>query len=281
MSFDRAENDPVKESGDPKSASAAPLTPADSTLHTGNTKIIKRHVENLLFMVLLLLFGTFLMIQIREGISMQEQRSSAKEKHEAYLLQLDDLKSENDKLKEQNTLLAAQKDALTESVLNEQGYSELAETLAGIRKLAGLTIVDGAGVTVTLSDSTITDMTDVNQSSLIHSQDVQYFVDLLKSAGAKAIAINGERIVCTTSIICTGPTIRVNNSRYPVPFVITAVCDPDTTYDILQNDPHIIFRISEGVEIAFKKNDSISIPAFSDVTVIDSLSKELEVVNPT
>lgn len=241
----------------------------------------KRHVENLLFMVLLLLFGIFLMTQIRDGISMQEQRSSAKEKHETYLLQLDDLKSENDKLKEQNTLLAVQKDALTESVLNEQGYSELAESLAGIRKLAGLTIVDGAGVTITLSDSTITDTTDVNQSSLIHSQDVQYFVDLLKSAGSKAIAINGERIVCTTSIICTGPTIRVNNSRYPVPFVITAVCDPNTTYDILQNDPHIIFRISEGVEIAFQKNDSISIPAFSDVTVIDSLSKELEVVNPT
>lgn len=246
-----------------------------------NAKVKKGLVENLLFMVLLLLFGTFLMIQIREGISMQEQFSSSRQKHDAYLLQLDDLKSENDKLKEQNTLLASQKDALTESVLNEQGYSELAASLAGIRDLAGLTVIDGPGVTITLSDSTITDTTDVNQSSLIHSQDVQYFVDLLKTAGAKAIAINGERIVCTTSIICTGPTIRVNNSRYPVPFVITAVCDPNTTYDILQNDSHVIFRISEGVEIVFKKTDKLSIPAFSDFTVIDALSKELEVINPT
>jgi len=191
------------------------------------------------------------------------------------------LKSENDKLKEQNIFLASQKDALTESVLNEQGYSELAESVAKIRGLAGLTIVEGAGVTITLSDSTITDTTDVNQSSLIHSQDVQYFVDLLKAAGAKAIAINGERIVCTTSIICTGPTIRVNNSRYPVPFVITAVCDPNATYDILQNDSHTLFRLSEGVEIAFNKNDLISIPAFSDLTVIDALRKELEVESPT
>jgi len=246
-----------------------------------NAKVKKRHVESLLFMILLLLFGFFLMIQIREGISIQEQLSSSKQKHDAYLLQLDDLKSENDKLTEQNTLLASQKDALTESVLNEQGYSELAESLAGIRELAGLTEVDGPGVTITLSDSTIIDTTDINQSSLIHSQDVQYFVDLLKASGAKAIAINGERIVCTTSIICTGPTIRVNNSRYPVPFVITAVCDPNTTYDILQNDPHVIFRISEGVEIAFGKNDILSIPAFTDLTVIDALSNELDVISPT
>jgi len=250
-----------------------PSKPADA-------KVKKKHVENLLFMVLLLLFGIFLMIQIREGISMQEQLSSARIKHDAYLLQLDDLKTENDRLKEQNTLLALQKDTLTESVLNEQGYSELAESLAGIRELAGLTVVDGPGVTITLSDSTITDTADLNQSSLIHSQDVQYFVDLLKAAGAKAIAINGERIVCTTNIICTGPTIRVNNSRYPVPFVITAVCDPDSTYDILQNDSHVIFRKSEGVEIAFEKKDKLSIPAFSDLTVIDTLSKELEVINP-
>jgi uncharacterized protein YlxW (UPF0749 family) len=281
MSFDRSGNVPLKASGDLETAAAVPSAPVDSSLHSGKIETKKRFVENLLFMVILLLFGTFLMTQIRDGISMQEQLTSAKEKHAAYLLQLDDLKNENDRLKEQNTLLAAQKNALTESVLNEQGYSELAESLAQIRGLAGFTIVEGAGVTITLSDSTITDTTDINQSSLIHSQDVQYFVDLLKAAGAKAIAINGDRIVCTTSIICTGPTIRVNNSRYPVPFVITAVCDPNTTYDILQNDSHALFRISEGVEIAFKKNDLISIPAFSDLTVIDALSKELEVKSPT
>jgi len=249
MSFDKAKNIPVKKPG--------------------------RLVENVLYMVLLLMLGTFFMIQIREGISVQEQLSASKQKHEAYQIQLNDLKSENDRLKEKNSLLSIQKDQLSENVLNEQGYSELAASLADIREMAGLTVVEGSGVTITLSDSTITDPSDSNQSSLIHSQDVQYIVDLLKSAGAKAIAINGERIVCTTSIICTGPTIRVNNSRYPVPFVIMAVCDKNITYDILQNDPHILLRISEGVEIAFKKNDTLTIPAFSDSAVINSLSKEL------
>ena len=240
-----------------------------------------KHVESVLFTVLLLSLGFFLSAQIRDGISIQAQLSSSKEKQSAYLQQLTDLKSSSVKLKEDNAKLLAQKDKMTENVLNEQGYSELASSLTKIRKLAGLTEVNGSGITITLNDSSIADSTDVNQSSLIHSQDVEYIVDLLKASGAKAIAINGERIVSTTSIICTGPTIRVNNSRYPVPFIITAICDADTTYDILHNDLQINYRKSEGVGIIFEKNATLFVPAFSDSTVIDTISKELEVINPS
>jgi len=258
-----------------------PAAPGESQPDKRFTKAQRRLVENLLYMMLLLILSFFFTMQIREGISVQKQLSSSNEKRLAYQQQLNDLKTENLNLQEQNTLLAEKKDLLTETVLNEQGYSELAAELVEIRKLAGLTSVDGNGVTITLRDSTITDTSDTNQSSLIHSQDVQYIVDLLKSAGASAIAINGERIVCTTSIVCTGPTIRVNNSRYPVPYVITAVCDPESTYDILQNDAQILFRLSEGVEVAFEKSTDLSIPAFSDSTIVDSLSEELEVINPS
>ena len=246
---------------------------------SANPRFQGRLVESILFTVLLLSLGFFLSIQIREGINLQAQLSSSKEKQSAYMQQLADLKSSNVKLKEENTKLAEQKNTMTENVLNEQGYSELAASLTKTRELAGLTEVSGTGITITLNDSNITDTANVSQTSLIHSQDVEYIVDLLKSSGAKAIAINGERIVCSTSIICTGPTIRVNNSRYPVPFVITAICDSNTTYDILQNDSHILFRKSEGIEINFAKKAELTIPAFSDSTVIDSISKELEVIN--
>jgi len=281
MSFDQKRNDPERPSEN--HAAEAEYIPAavfSSPQSTGAAKKHKALIENLLFMVLLMFLGIFLTIQIREGISAQEQLAASKAKHAQYQTQLDTLNTENTRLKEENTLLVEQKDELTQNVLNEQGYSELAAALNEIRELAGLTEIDGAGITVSLNDSAITDTSDINQSILIHSQDVQYIVDLLKAAGAKAIAINGERIVCTTNISCTGPTIRVNNSRYPVPFVVTAVCDPAKTYDILQNDLRIISRIAEGVEISISKNDAISIPAFSDTAVIDSLSTELEVVNP-
>lgn len=243
------------------------------------TSADRRLVENVLYMFLFLLFGILLSIQIRDGINMQEQLSSSKTKYSAYQQQLEDLKGQNIRLKEQNVLLIAQKDQLTETVLNEQGYSQLAIDLADTRKLAGLTRIDGPGVIVTLSDSTITDVNDMTQSSLIHAQDIQYIIDILKIAGAKAISVNGDRIISTTSISCAGPTVRVNNSRYPVPFVISSVCEPNSTYDILKNDPNILFRLSEGVEIAIEKSESISVLPFSDNRVIDKLSMELGVEN--
>jgi len=281
MPFDQVNSDPEKAcENHAADAKCVPAAVFPSPQSTGSVKAHKKLIENLLFMVLLIFLGTFLTIQIREGISAQEQLAVSKAKHAEYQAQINDLNTENKRLKDENSLLVEQKDDLTQNVLNEQGYSELAASLNEIRKLAGLTEVDGAGVTISLNDSTITDTSDSSQSSLIHSQDVQYIVDLLKASGAKAIAINGERIVCTTNISCTGPTIRVNNSRYPVPFVVTAVCDSDKTYDILQNDLHIISRISEGVEISLSKNNTLTIPAFSDTAVIDSFSTELEVVNP-
>jgi len=238
--------------------------------------VSNRNIENMLLSALLLILGIVIMIQIREGISIQQKYTSEKENYTLYQKQLSDLKSENAQLKSDNSVLSEQKDLLTESVLTEQGYPELAVALSDARRLAGLTNITGEGVTVTMNDSSITDSSDINQYSLIHSQDVQYVVDLLKSSGAEAICINGERIVCTTSITCTGPTIRVNNGRYPVPFIISAVCDPESTYDILQSDAYIQYRKTNSVEIDLEIDRNLMIPAYSDLSAVDLLSEELE-----
>jgi uncharacterized protein YlxW (UPF0749 family) len=104
-------------------------------------------------------------------------------------------------------------------------------------------------------------------------------VDLLVNSGATAIDINGERIVNTTSILCAGPTIRINDRRYPAPFVIHAVCDPVSTYDILFSDSRIIDRMVESIVIDITIQDFLVIPAFSDSDQYFMLSSELE-VNP-
>jgi len=236
----------------------------------------RRRSESILLMILLLMIGTIISIQIREGISIQKKYSVSKENYSAYQKQLVDLREKNTQLKSDNDQLSDQKDTLTENVLKEQGFSALAQSLADARRLAGLTSVSGEGVIVTLNDSSVTDPTDISQYSLIHSQDVQYVVDLLKASGATAMSINGERIVCTTSITCTGPTIRVNNSRYPVPFVISAICDPESTYDILQNDSYLQYRKQSSVEIDLDIQRDLTIPAFTDLTAVDSLQVELE-----
>ena len=227
-------------------------------------------------MVLLIFIGCFITMQIRESISVTEKYSSLKLKYGSYQVQLENLEKQKTDLQAENTQLNEQRDTLANRILNEQGYSELAESLARIKAFACLTSVEGAGITVTLNDSDITGTTDTASLSVIHSQDIQYVVDLLKAAGAKAIAINGERIVGTTVIECTGPTVRVNNSRYPVPFVVTAVCDPNAAADLFAKDAYIAYRISCGVEIDTSQSDSLLIPAFSDTETVDGLYQDLK-----
>jgi uncharacterized protein YlxW (UPF0749 family) len=253
----------------------------DAGLHAQDTlssdrKSKSRRTEGILFMILLVFIGCFITLQIRDGISVAEKYSSLKLKYGNYQVQLENLEKQKADLQAENTQLNEQRDALANRILNEQGYSEMAASLAQIKALACLTGVEGAGITVTLNDSDITSNSDTNSLSVIHSQDIQYVVDLLKAAGAKAIAINGERIVGTTVIECTGPTVRVNNSRYPVPFVVTAVCDPDNAANLFAQDSYIAYRINCGVEIGVTRNERIQIPAFSDSETVDSLYKDLK-----
>lgn len=259
----------LKRSGEDSGLSAQNKAPSDK-----ETK--NRRTEGILFMILLLFLGCFTTMQIREGISVAEKYSSVKLKYGSYQVQLEDLKEQKADLQAENTQLNEQRDALANRILNEQGYSEMAESLARIKSFACLTNVEGSGITVTLNDSNITSTSDANSLSVIHSQDIQYVVDLLKAVGAKAIAINGERIVGTTVIECTGPTVRVNNSRYPVPFVVTAVCDPDAAANLFAMDSYIAYRISCGVEIQVTRNESILIPAFSDFETVDNYYNDLK-----
>ncbi len=229
-----------------------------------------------LLTALAVLLGLFISFQIRTAIELQQNFSESKGVYLSYQEQISTLQAENGLLKEQNEKLLQRKDLVAENVLNQQGYPEMAQSLAEVRTKAGLTPVTGGGVVITLNDSTVSEADDIAQSSLIHAQDVQRIVDQIKSYGAKAIAINGERLVNTSIIICTGPTIRINNVKHPVPFVITVISDdPSQLYQNLSKDSYILKRQSEHVMITVEEKQELSVPAFSDFSAIDLLTQEL------
>lgn len=219
-------------------------------------------------MLLFILFGYILAASIREYVASDRQNSTLNAKLSVYQTQLETLTAEKEQLAAENLDLTTKKNNITEEILKEQGFSDLADELASVRQLAGFTSVGGNGVTVTLNDSTLSDDQDVS-AGIIHSQDVQYIVETLKNLGAEAISINGERIVSTTVITCLGPTIRVNDARYPVPFVIIAVCDAESCEAALLSDAYILYRKSDGVEITIEKHDEVEVPAYNDIAAID------------
>ena len=100
----------------------------------------------------------------------------------------------------------------------------------------------------------------------------------MKANGAQAISVNGERVMLNTRPVCAGPTIIVNESRYPPPYVIEAIGDPDILYDAIENMPQVAFMRLTNIRIDVEKQEEIVINRFRMYSTLENLLKGLEVV---
>ncbi len=101
---------------------------------------------------------------------------------------------------------------------------------------AGRTPVVGAGLTVTLSDApeSVQDSSEIDVNYLVvHQQDIQAVVNAMWLGGASAVTIQGQRVISTTGIKCSGNAVRLHGIPYAQPYVISAVGDQVDLYNAL------------------------------------------------
>lgn len=143
------------------------------------------------------------------------------------------------------------------------------ETLKKLKAEIGLEPVQGAGLEITLSDGPFADRDnpEVIEQSLIHASDLRDVVNLLRSSGSDAIAINDQRVIASTAINSVGNTILVNNYHVSPPFVITAVGNPQLVFELLKDSqvlPDLNNRVkSLKVGFSIKMKPNILIPLFN------------------
>ena len=115
---------------------------------------------------------------------------------------------------------------------NSDAAKVMLEQLTRSEMLSGLTAVEGAGIIVTLSDSTADYMPGATVADkemlIIHDSDLRMTISELAAAGAEAYSINGERVISTTPIRCVGPVITVNEKKMAPPYEIIVIGDPKT-----------------------------------------------------
>lgn len=102
-------------------------------------------------------------------------------------------------------------------------------TQAEVTSLAAITgggAVSGPGLRVVASDAP--GAVGGPGGGVILDTDMQTLVNALWSAGAEAIAINGNRVTSLTAIRFAGRAITVNFRSLLPPYVIGAIGDPDT-----------------------------------------------------
>jgi uncharacterized protein YlxW (UPF0749 family) len=172
-------------------------------------------------------------------------------------------------LRNQVAQLRRQVDDLRKTSAGQQtGAASIDQLLGGIRMAAGLDGVRGPGLRVVLDDSDLKHSPSGNVNDLvIHSQDVQAAVNALWSSGAEAVAINGQRVVSTSAVLCVGNTLLLNGSVYSPPYEITAL---GASPDRFEQD-QLVKRLHHdaeafGLRFSVATGDNMKVPAFAGVT---------------
>jgi len=173
-------------------------------------------------------------------------------------------------LQERVTALTKQVRELTDQVDDDtvQRYQHQVEAL---EDPAGLKPRRGPGVMVTLSDAPqeLIDATTGDRRPLVvHQQDIQAVVNALWYGGARAVVLQGQRMVTTTGIKCEGNSVVIQGQPYPEPYVIEAVGDVGDLTSALADDDYLqIYReqaddptIDVGWDLDIK--DEITAPAY-------------------
>lgn len=143
------------------------------------------------------------------------------------------ISKEREEIKDLKALITSNKEKLKEyhSALVEEGSIQdvLKNEIDNMKLVGGFQDVEGPGIIIKLQDSDRELYEGEHPDDLvIHDGDILIILNALRVAGAEVLSVNGQRVLSTSEIKCTGPTITINNHTYGQPFIIKAIGDPET-----------------------------------------------------
>jgi uncharacterized protein YlxW (UPF0749 family) len=211
------------------------------------------------------LFGILLAAQLKSIYQSNADNEKYRVDTGAYTIQLKDEKAKGEQYQQELLLLEREKNQL----VAEKAFTPLQYTLRmelqQISFKAGLTDVKGDGIVITMNDI------GIDSASIIHDMHIVETVNALKIAGAQAISVNGQRIMPFSEQVCAGLKIRINKFRYSVPYVITAIGNPDKLLAGVSNSIVMITLKAKKINIEIvKKNDLIIPKYFGDLINVTS-----------
>lgn len=178
----------------------------------------------------------------KQAIALVDKNKALQEELEKKLQQIHDLETE----------LAGQ----------EELVGQYVEQKKELQILTGKLAVIGDGVKVTLHDANYIPSEENANNYIVHESHIHRVVNELFSAGAKAVSINGQRIMKDTFISCIGPVISVDGMEYPAPFVIRAIGDQEVLYPSITLTNGVKDQLeSEHIEVDIKKVNDLEMDA--------------------
>jgi len=126
--------------------------------------------------------------------------------------------------------------------INDPRVEEVLAEVDDLKGPAGLDPVQGEGITVTLTDSPESVQDTSTKESfylVVHQQDIQAVVNAMWLGDATAVTIQGQRVISTTGIKCSGNVVRLHGIPYGQPYVISAIGDQDRLFDAIMDSHYL------------------------------------------
>jgi uncharacterized protein YlxW (UPF0749 family) len=140
----------------------------------------------------------------------------------------------------------------------EQLVFNLVEDVDKLRMYNGNVKVQGQGVEITLADASYVPTEENINNYIVHESHVFKVMNELFISGAAAVAVNGQRIMKDSYIICNGPVITIDGNQYPAPFVITAIGDSEVLIPALNILGGVKDQlVADNITVKMQKKDNV------------------------
>lgn len=221
--------------------------------------------------VAFILFLPTLLLGLAVGIQWQTQaeRSPIASRYSADLATAaNEMQREQDGLRAEVASLRGRLDGVQEQAASvDDRAATLKRQIDEMRGESGLTAQKGEGLVVTLDDGRLAANAPRRsiELAIVHSQDITDVLNAAWKAGARGIAVNGERITAATA--CVGATIQINGRLMSPPFVVSVLGPSDLLLRALgdQGELRELKRRSDlyGLRLSLERAGEVSLPAYT------------------
>lgn len=138
------------------------------------------------------------------------------------------------------------------------------DILDSLKQQLGLSVMRGNGIRILLSEGKTAPVD--NNANLIHAADLRDLMNLLRTAKAEGISINGQRITPNATINALGSEILINKVKVTAPFEISVVGDTELIANRLSDQqayPDLYKRIkNKTIGFEIEKLNQVVLPIY-------------------
>jgi uncharacterized protein YlxW (UPF0749 family) len=177
------------------------------------------------------------------------------------------LQDEQSTLKAQLAEIRGKLDEVQRAASTQSGVAKDVQAhIDELRASAGLSEARGEGVVVML-DAVRAAGAKEPERPVCLAPDLTDIVNATWRGGATAVAINGERLVASSSVYCVGATIVVNGSIVSAPYAVSAVGNASAILGIV-DDPAQLRDLKRrrdqlAIDLRVARSPLVTVPAYT------------------